>query len=204
MQRLKSENPSFQELTKRRFGLSLSKMKIEPSKILQTLSFLSLGILSWLGFSYLFTLYIKILQGGSLNNFPWHTDAPVWAFKHSLAGAAIIIGVRWLFGLLSEKSKSVSRDFLILTGLIPLIALINTAFGILVSGNSYTGRKTPDAYDWFSARCYIADFRRFYLHRIFLFVARQANKGKIDAGAAGEIRDGIKDFAAKHRAAFFV
>jgi two-component sensor histidine kinase len=123
-------------------------MKIEPSKILQTLSFLSLGILSWLGFSYLFTLYIKILQGRSLTDFPWHTDAPVWAFKHSLAGAAIIIGVRWLFGLLSEKSKSVSRDFLILTGLIPLIALINTAFGILVSGNSYTGRKTPDAYDW--------------------------------------------------------
>lgn len=133
---------------KRRFCLSLSKMKIEPSKILQTLGFLSLGVLSWLGFSYLFTLYIKILQGRSLTDFPWHTDAPVWAFKDSLAGAATIIGVRWLFGLLSEKSKSVSRDFLILTGLIPLIALINTAFAILVLGISYTGRKTPDAYDW--------------------------------------------------------
>lgn len=123
-------------------------MKIEPLKILQTLSFLSLGILSWLGFSYLFTLYIKILQGRSLTDFPWHTDAPFWAFKDSLAGAAIITGVRWLFGLLSEKSKSVSRDFLILTGLIPLVALINTAFAILVLGVSYTGKKTPDAYDW--------------------------------------------------------
>ena len=123
-------------------------MKIEPSKILHTLSFLSLGILSWLGFSYLFTLYIKILQGRSLTDFPWHTDAPVWAFKHSLAGATIIIGARWFFGLLSEKSKSVSGDFLILTGLIPLIALINTAFGILGLSVSYTGRKTPDAYDW--------------------------------------------------------
>src|SRR4028118_623252 len=105
MQSLKSENTSFQALPKRRFRLSLPKMKIEPSKILHTLSFLSLGILSWLGFSYLFTLYIKILQGRSLTDFPWHTDAPVWAFKHSLAGATIIIGARWFFGLLSEKSK---------------------------------------------------------------------------------------------------
>jgi hypothetical protein len=148
MQRLKSENSSFLELAKRRFEFSLSKMKIEPSEILQTLGFLSLGILSWLGFSYLFTLYIKILQGRSLTEFPWHTNAPVWAFKDSLSGAAITIGVRWLFGLLTEKSKSVTGDFLILTGLIPLIALFNTAFGILVLGNSYSGKKTPDAYDW--------------------------------------------------------
>lgn len=123
-------------------------MKIKPSKILQTLSFLSLGVLSWLGFSYLFTLYIKILQGGSLNNFPWHTDAPVWAFKYSLAGAAIIIAVRWLFGLLSERSKSVSRDFFCLASLIPVNAFLITAFSILVLGISYTGKKIPDSYDW--------------------------------------------------------
>jgi len=148
MQNLRSEKLNFQDELKKRFARHFSQTKIEPSRILQASSFLGLGILSWLGFSYLFTLYIKILQGRSLTDFPWHTDAPVWAFKDSLAGAAIIIGVRWFFGLLSEKSKSVSRDFLILTGLIPLIALINTAFGILGLGISYTGRRTPDAYDW--------------------------------------------------------
>lgn len=148
MQRLKSENSSFQKATQSRFSPSLSKIKIEPAKILQTLSFLSLGILSWLGFSYLFTLYIKILQGGSLTNFPWHTDAPVWAFKDSLAGAAIIIGVRWFFGLLSEKSKSVSRDFLILTGLIPIIAFLISAFSIQVLGLTYSGGEKPVSFDW--------------------------------------------------------
>ncbi len=148
MQRLKSEKLNFQDELKKRFAQLFSQQKIEPSGILQTLSFLSLGISSWLGFSYLFTLYIKILQGGSLTDFPWHTDAPVWAFKDSLAGAAIIIGARWLFGLLSEKSKSVSRDFLILTGLIPLVALINTAFSIQVLGLTYSGGEKPVSFDW--------------------------------------------------------
>jgi two-component system, LytTR family, sensor kinase len=148
MQNLKSEKVDFQDARKKRLTSPLSRIKTEPSQILQTLSFLSLGILSWLGFSYLFTLYIKILQGGSLTEFPWHYDAPIWAFKDSLAGAAIIIGVKWFFGLLSEKSKSLIRDFFVLASLIPLNALLITALWILVLGISYTGRKTPDAYDW--------------------------------------------------------
>ena len=148
MQRLKSEKLNFQDELEKRFARLFSRQKIESSGILQTLSFLSLGILSWLGFSYLFTLYIKILQGGSLTDFPWHTDAPVWAFKDSLAGAATLIGVRWFFRLISEKSKSVSRDFLILTGLIPLIALINTAFSIQVLGLTYSGGEKPVSFDW--------------------------------------------------------
>ena len=122
--------------------------KIQSTQLLKHLPFLGLGVLSWLGFSYLFTLYIKILQGGSLNNFPWHYDAPIFAFQDSLVGAAIIIGTRWIFSLLSEKSKSVGIDCLILMSLIPLTAFLMNAFSILVFGASYTGKKTPDNYDW--------------------------------------------------------
>lgn len=148
MQRLKSEKLNFQDALKKRFARLFSRQKIEPSGILRTLSFLSLGILSWLGFSYLFTLYIKILQGGSLTDFPWHTDAPVWAFKDSLAGAAMLIGGRWLFGLLSEKSKSVSRDFFILVLMTPIIAFSISAFSIQVLGLTYSGGEKPVSFDW--------------------------------------------------------
>lgn len=143
MQRLKSEKLNFQFESEKRFARLFAQQKIEWSGVLQTLSFLSLGILSWLGFAYLFTLYIKILQGRSLTDFPWHADAPVWAFKDSLAGAAILIGTRWFFGLLSEKSKSVSRDFFILVLMIPVIAFSITAFSIQVLGLTYSGGKNP-------------------------------------------------------------
>lgn len=193
-------------MTKRQFDSSSSKIKIEMSKILQTLSFLSLGITSWLGFSYLFTLYIKILQGRSLTDFPWHTDAPVWAFKHSLAGAAIIIGARWFFGLLTEKSKSVSRDFLILTGLIPLVAVINTAFGILVLGISHTGKKTPDAYDWtmgFLHGFVLQIFVGFTcIGYFYLSLVRQTKEKLMQAQKARNEME--LNASAKYRAAFFV
>lgn len=122
--------------------------KIGSAQILKHSAFFGLGVLSWLGFSYLFTLYIKILQGGSLTDFPWHTDAPVWAFKNSLAGAATLIGVRWLFGLLTEKSKSVSRDFFILVLMIPIIAFSISAFSIQVLGLTYSGGEKPVSFDW--------------------------------------------------------
>lgn len=122
--------------------------KIRSTQILKNLAFLALGILSWLGFSYLLTFYIKFLQGGSIHNFPWHYDAPIWAFIHSLTGAFIIIFIKWKFNLLSEKSNYIARDFFVLTSLIPIISLLITAFSILVLGKSYTGRKTPNDYDW--------------------------------------------------------
>lgn len=122
--------------------------KSRSSQILKHLAFLALGILSWLGFSYLLIFYIKFVQGGSIHNFPWHYDAPIWTFKDSLTGAAIIIFIKWKFDLLSEKSKYLARDFFVLISLIPIISLLLTEFSILVLGNSYTGKKLPNDFDW--------------------------------------------------------
>lgn len=110
--------------------------------------FFGLGMLSWLGFSYLITLYLKMMQGGSIYNFPWHWDTPLWAFIDCLIGAFIIIFIKWKFDLFSEKSKSLWRDFIVLLSLIPINAFAITAFGIIVLGFSFTGRKNISSYEW--------------------------------------------------------
>lgn len=111
--------------------------------------FFGLGILSWLGFSYLFLLYVKISQSRSrsIYDFPWHDDAPIWAFKFCLIGAILIIFTKWVFGLLTERSKNLWRDFLILILLIPINSLIITAFSNFVLGMSYTGGEAARSYD---------------------------------------------------------
>jgi hypothetical protein len=110
--------------------------------------FLIIGILSWLGFSFLLTLYLSILGSGSIYSFPWHWDAPFWIFLHSLFGAAVIIFVKWKFALFSEKSKSLWRDFLILFSFIPINAFVITAVSITAFGLSFTGRENITAFEW--------------------------------------------------------
>lgn len=122
--------------------------KIRLPQTLKHLAFFSLGILSWLGFSFLFTLYVKIPQGRSIYDFPWHWDAPVWAFAFSFIGALLIIFVRNAFGLLTEKSKSIFRDFIILTCLIPINSLLINAFSIFVLHATYSGREKTVEFDW--------------------------------------------------------
>lgn len=124
--------------------------KIRSTQIPKHLAFFGLGILSWLGFSYLFILFVKIGQSRSrsIYNFPWHDDAPVWTFKYCLAGAIVIIFTKWTFGLLTEKSKSLFRDFLILIFLIPLDSFVITAFFNFVLGVGYTGGEASKDYDF--------------------------------------------------------
>lgn len=94
------------------------------------------------------TLYLKILGSGSIYNFPWHWDAPLWGFLHSLLGASVIIFVKWKFDLFSEKSKSLWRDFLILFSFIPINAFVITAVSIIAFGQSFTGRENITAFEW--------------------------------------------------------
>jgi hypothetical protein len=122
--------------------------KIRSTQILKHLAFFVLGILSWLGFSYLFLLYVKIGQSRSIYKFPWHDDAPVWTFKFCLSGAIIIIFTKWAFGLLTENSKNLWRDFLILVLLIPLNSLVITAFYNFVLGISHSGGEASKDYDF--------------------------------------------------------
>lgn len=122
--------------------------KVRSTQILNHLAFLALGILSWLGFSYLFLLYVKIPRGRSIYDFPWSYDAPIWSFGFCLVGASLTILTKWSFGLLGEKSKSVFRDFVILLCLIPANSLIITAFSILVLNLSTSGRERPIEFDW--------------------------------------------------------
>lgn len=123
-------------------------MKIRFAKTFRHLPFLALGILSWLGFSYLFIFYIKLGMTRSLYNFPWHYDAPIWAFRECLMGAAVIIFVKWKFGLLTEKSKSILRDFFILLSLIPVNALIITSYMIFGLGLIYAGGGAAREYEF--------------------------------------------------------
>ena len=125
--------------------------KIRSVQITQDFTLLILGILSWLGFSYLFILYIKIFQGGSIYKFPWHWDAPLSAFVESLIGAAIIIGIKRVFGLLSEKSTHIKRDFIILILTTPIIAFLIAMVFLslnLLLGFSYTGGDKPLSFDF--------------------------------------------------------
>ncbi|MGI8494811.1 MAG: sensor histidine kinase [Pyrinomonadaceae bacterium] len=123
-------------------------MKIRTAQISKHLPFLALGILSWFGFSYLFLLFIKLGQSRSVYNFPWHYDAPIWAFKECLIGAAIIIFVKWKFGLLTEKSKSLLRDFLILLAFIPINSLLISLFFIFGLGLVYAGGGAAKEYEF--------------------------------------------------------
>ena len=102
--------------------------KIRSTRILKPLVFLALGVLSWLGFSYLFLLFIKLGQTRSIYNFPWHYDAPIWAFKECLIGGALLIFVKWKFGLLTEKSRSLLKDFTILLLLIPVNSILISSY----------------------------------------------------------------------------
>ncbi len=122
--------------------------EIRSAHILKHSVFLVLGILSWLGFSYLFLLFIKLGQTRSIYNFPWHYDAPIWAFRECLMGAAIIIFVKWKFGLLTEKSKSVLRDFVILLLLIPVNSFLIAAYVIFGLGLVYAGGGASKEYEF--------------------------------------------------------
>lgn len=122
--------------------------KIRSTQVLKHLLFLGLGIMSWLGFSYLFLLFIKLGQARSLYNFPWHYDAPIWAFRECLMGAAVIIFVKWKFNLLTEKSKSVLRDFVVLLSLIPVNSLIITSYLIIGLGLVYAGGGASKEYEF--------------------------------------------------------
>jgi hypothetical protein len=125
--------------------------KIQTAQNSQDLTLLILGILSWLGFSYLFVLYIKISQGGSIYDFPWHWDTPLSAFAECLIGAAVIIGIKRAFGLLSEKSTHIRRDFLILILTTPLIAFLIALILLVLNlslGFSYTGGDKPLSFDF--------------------------------------------------------
>jgi len=123
-------------------------MKIQTSQISKHLPFLALGILSWLGFSYLYVLFLKMNLARSIHNFPWHSDAPIWTFRECLMGAAMTILVKWKFNLLTEKSKSLLRDFLILAFLIPVNSFLITAFHTLVLGATYSGGERAADYNW--------------------------------------------------------
>ncbi len=123
-------------------------MKIQTSQISKHLPFLALGILSWLGFSYLYVLFLKMNLARSIHNFPWHSDAPIWTFRECLMGAAITVFVKWKFDLLTEKSKSLLRDFLILALLIPINSFLITAFHTLVLGATYSGGERSADYNW--------------------------------------------------------
>jgi hypothetical protein len=121
--------------------------KIRSTQILKHLPFLALGILSWLGFSYLFLLFLRLGLTRSIYNIPWAYDAPLWSFLHCLIGAAIIIFIKWKFALLTEKSRSLFRDFLILLSLIPTISLLITFISIFVLGMVYAGGKATIEYE---------------------------------------------------------
>jgi two-component system LytT family sensor kinase len=123
-------------------------MKIQTSQISKHLPFLALGILCWLGFSYLYVLFLKMNLARSIHNFPWHSDAPIWTFRECLMGAAITIFVKWKFDLLTEISKSLLRDFLILALLIPVNSFLITAFHTLVLGATYSGGERAADFNW--------------------------------------------------------
>lgn len=122
--------------------------KIWSTQTLNHLAFFSLGCLSWLGFSYLFILYSKIPKGRSIYDFPWSWDAPIWSVSFCIVGALLTILTKWSLGLLSENSKSIFRDFVILLCLIPINSLIITAFSILVLGATNSGGERPVEWDW--------------------------------------------------------
>lgn len=106
-----------------------------------------LGLLGWLAFCYLFLAFIKLLMAGSLERFFFHWDAPLWLFIQCVIGEGLIVFVKKRFNLLSEHSTSISRDFLFLVSLIPLISLVCTFWGVFIVEELYFG-KSHTYYNW--------------------------------------------------------
>jgi two-component system, LytTR family, sensor kinase len=125
--------------------------RIRSTQTLKHSAFFGLGILSWLGFSYLFVLYIKLGLTSSITNVPWSWDAPLWAFLNCLTGAAIMIFVKWKFCLLTEKSKSLVNNFLILLSLIPISSFLISSFYILLLGFVYSGGRATKEHEFLMA-----------------------------------------------------
>ena len=121
--------------------------KIRSAQTLKHLAFFGLGCLSWLVFSHLLALYVKIPQSNSIYKFPWSWDAPLWNFLFSIVGAMLIISARNTLGLLSENSKSILRDFIILICFIPINSLVINGFSIWVLNATYSGREKPIEWD---------------------------------------------------------
>jgi two-component system, LytTR family, sensor kinase len=135
--------------------------KIRSTQTLKHTAFLGLGSLSWLGFSYLFVLYIKLGLTSSITNVPWSWDAPVWAFLNCLTGAAIMIFIKWKFCLLTEKSKNLVSDFMILLSLIPINSFLISSFYILILGFVYSGGEATKEHEFlmaFLSNCIIQTF----------------------------------------------
>lgn len=89
-------------------------------------------LLSWLVFCFLFLVFIKLLLAGSLEKFYFYWNAVLWMFIDCLIGAGLLILVKQRLKLFSDNLTSVSKDFLILTSTIPLIAVILTAERIFI------------------------------------------------------------------------
>jgi sensor histidine kinase YesM len=111
------------------------------------------GFLGLLAFCYALALYVKLMVAGSLDRFFFHFDAPIWMFLHALTGIAILALLRKRLGLLNVNSRSISRDFIILLTFIPLLALLNTVFGVVLVEEFVFG-KHHDLFQWVSALLY--------------------------------------------------
>lgn len=121
--------------------------KIWSTQTLKHLAFFGLGCLSWLGFSYLYSFTLKILESGSIYKYTWTSDTPIRFFLLCLIGAFILILTKWTFGLLTENSKSVFRDFLILILLIPFNSILIIGFLTFALKGSASGGNKPIEYD---------------------------------------------------------
>ncbi len=102
-----------------------------------------------LAFCYAFAFYVKLMVAGSLERFFFHVDAPIWMFLHAVTGIVVLAVLRKWLGLLNVNSPSISRDFIILLSFIPLIAVINTVFGVVLIEEFAFG-KDHDLFQWAS------------------------------------------------------
>lgn len=103
--------------------------------------------IGWLLFSFIFLVYIKLLMAGSLERFFFHWDAVAWSLIESFIGAFLISLIKERFELLTENSKSIRRDFLILVAVIPLASLVTTIWGIAIVEKLMFG-KSHTYYNW--------------------------------------------------------
>jgi sensor histidine kinase YesM len=122
--------------------------KIRSTQTLKHSAFLCLGVLSWFGFSFLFVFFLKLSLTRSISNVPWSFDAPLWTFLNCLIGAAIMIFVKWIFGLLTEKSNSLLKDFIILLSFIPINSFVISCVFILGLGFIFAGGKATKEYEF--------------------------------------------------------
>lgn len=163
--------------------------KIWSAQTLRQIGFISLGVLSWLSFSYLFVLYIKLSQSFSLSDFPWHWDAPMWHLYNSLIAACIIIFFREKFSLLTFNTKSISRDLIIFLLTFPLTVFFTVSFEYFVLGVSYSGRRVPNLYDWVMGSLSMSISQIFvYFSCIIYFYLTLVNKTKERLAAAQQAK----------------